>query len=270
MKTASLTAVVLMLAGASSALGQITLYQQNPHTPGAAGANGLSGFRGLLGGLAYDRMIRDNFTVPSGLGWTVSKVVTHWVQFTNNDVNPVRAWRVSFYNAGGLFHSAAVTNSTITVLGNIYFSRNERLITNDITPVKLPPGSYWVHVQPEVDHNWFWLTSSPTTPIFAPSAQIQRGPTAGGTDPAWPASWTDTGPTDGVFGVAYDVAFKIIGKENTDDCPADWNGDGQVDFFDYLDFVQDFNDDNADYNGDGQTDFFDYLDFVADFDAGCD
>ena len=53
-------------------------------------------------------------------------------------------------------------------------------------------------------------------------------------------------------------------------CDADWNGDGQVDFFDYLDFVQDFNDDNADYNRDGQTDFFDYLDFVADFDAGCD
>ena len=58
----------------------------------------------------------------------------------------------------------------------------------------------------------------------------------------------------------------IIGSE----CRADWNGDGQVDFFDYLDFVQDFDNDNADYNGDGQTDFFDYLDFVADFDAGCD
>ena len=54
------------------------------------------------------------------------------------------------------------------------------------------------------------------------------------------------------------------------DCPADWNGDGQVDFFDYLDFVQDFNDDNADFNHDGQTDFFDYLDFVAAFDEGCE
>ena len=53
------------------------------------------------------------------------------------------------------------------------------------------------------------------------------------------------------------------------ECPADWNGDGQTDFFDYLDFVQDFDNDDADYNGDGQTDFFDYLDFVADFDAGC-
>ena len=55
-------------------------------------------------------------------------------------------------------------------------------------------------------------------------------------------------------------------------CPADFNGDGQIDFFDYLDFVQAFSneDPGADFNGDGQIDFFDYLDFVAAFDAGCD
>ena len=55
-------------------------------------------------------------------------------------------------------------------------------------------------------------------------------------------------------------------------CNADFNGDGQVDFFDYLDFVSAFADEDpsADYNGDGQIDFFDYLDFIADFAAGCD
>jgi hypothetical protein len=53
-------------------------------------------------------------------------------------------------------------------------------------------------------------------------------------------------------------------------CPADYNEDGVVDFFDYLDFVADFDLGNADYNGDSTTDFFDYLDFVADFDAGCE
>ena len=58
----------------------------------------------------------------------------------------------------------------------------------------------------------------------------------------------------------------------TPPCAADFNGDGQVDFFDYLDFVQAFNDEDpsADFNGDGQVDFFDYLDFVQAFDAGCD
>jgi hypothetical protein len=54
-------------------------------------------------------------------------------------------------------------------------------------------------------------------------------------------------------------------------CPADFNQDEQLDFFDYLDFVGFFaiEDPRADFNGDMQVDFFDYLDFVGAFDAGC-
>jgi hypothetical protein len=54
-------------------------------------------------------------------------------------------------------------------------------------------------------------------------------------------------------------------------CDADFNGDGSVDFFDYLDFVAAFDaeDASADFNNDGSIDFFDYLDFVAAFDADC-
>jgi formylglycine-generating enzyme required for sulfatase activity len=54
-------------------------------------------------------------------------------------------------------------------------------------------------------------------------------------------------------------------------CRADFNSDGAVDFFDYLDFVAAFDADapSADFNGDSAIDFFDYLDFVAAFDANC-
>jgi 6-phosphogluconolactonase (cycloisomerase 2 family) len=54
-------------------------------------------------------------------------------------------------------------------------------------------------------------------------------------------------------------------------CLADFNRDGQVDFFDYLDFVAAFaaEDASADFNGDGQVDFFDYLDFVQAFADEC-
>ncbi len=54
-------------------------------------------------------------------------------------------------------------------------------------------------------------------------------------------------------------------------CLADYNDDGVVDFFDYLDFVAAFstNEWDADYNLDGVVDFFDYLDFVAAFSSGC-
>ncbi len=54
-------------------------------------------------------------------------------------------------------------------------------------------------------------------------------------------------------------------------CPANFNCDSAVDFFDYLDFVDAFsaNNPNADFNYDEVIDFFDYLDFVDAFSSGC-
>ncbi len=54
-------------------------------------------------------------------------------------------------------------------------------------------------------------------------------------------------------------------------CPADFNQDGILDFFDYLDFLDAFanNLPNADFNNDAIIDFFDYLDFVNAFSTGC-
>jgi len=53
--------------------------------------------------------------------------------------------------------------------------------------------------------------------------------------------------------------------------PADFNGDGFVDFFDFDDFVTCFEGracppgKSADFNGDGFVDFFDFDDFVTAF-----
>ncbi len=54
-------------------------------------------------------------------------------------------------------------------------------------------------------------------------------------------------------------------------CPADFNADGVLDFFDYLDFVAALSSQEpaADFNGDSVIDFFDYLDFVQAFSMGC-
>lgn len=52
-------------------------------------------------------------------------------------------------------------------------------------------------------------------------------------------------------------------------CPSDWDLDGDVDFFDYLDFVDQYAGGSADFNRDDVTDWFDYLDFVQAFAAGC-
>ncbi|XVJ60786.1 MAG: hypothetical protein HEQ23_15915 [Tepidisphaera sp.] len=58
-------------------------------------------------------------------------------------------------------------------------------------------------------------------------------------------------------------------------CPADFNEDGFLDFFDYDDYVNCFENgvcppgQDADFNGDGFVDFFDYDAYVAAFERGC-
>lgn len=54
-------------------------------------------------------------------------------------------------------------------------------------------------------------------------------------------------------------------------CAADYNADGVVDFFDYLDYVDVFSSGGlgADFNSDEIVDFFDYLDFLGAFSSGC-
>ena len=65
----------------------------------------------------------------------------------------------------------------------------------------------------------------------------------------------------------------VLSDFNT--CRADFNGDGFLDFFDYIDYVTCFESGvcppgkNADFNSDGFADFFDYLDFVTAFESGC-
>lgn len=54
-------------------------------------------------------------------------------------------------------------------------------------------------------------------------------------------------------------------------CAADFDCDGDITFFDYLDFVDafSFQATTSDFNHDGGIDFFDYLDFADAFSIGC-
>ncbi|MCC6678809.1 MAG: hypothetical protein IT436_16885 [Phycisphaerales bacterium] len=54
-------------------------------------------------------------------------------------------------------------------------------------------------------------------------------------------------------------------------CPADLNGDGLVDFSDYLEFLNRYEveDPSVDFNRDGFVDFLDYLEFLNHYDAAC-
>ncbi len=59
-------------------------------------------------------------------------------------------------------------------------------------------------------------------------------------------------------------------------CPADFNNDGFVDFFDFDDFITCFEgrecppERSSDFNDDGFSDFFDFDEFMSAFDQSCD
>ncbi len=93
-----------------------------------------------------------------------------------------------------------------------------------------------------------------------------------------PASLAGQVP-DGPAAVEYDILGRrrpipsSIGplEANPVMCVADFNIDGTLSFFDYLDFVDAYSSLNsaADFNESGDIDFFDYLDFVDAYSIGC-
>lgn len=56
------------------------------------------------------------------------------------------------------------------------------------------------------------------------------------------------------------------------DCPADFNGDGEVNTLDFLAFLNAYNagDPGADFNGDGTINTLDFLDFLNAYNEGCE
>jgi glucose/arabinose dehydrogenase len=82
----------------------------------------------------------------------------------------------------------------------------------------------------------------------------------------------DNGIADGC-----DIAVGTSLDENEDgipdecQCRADLTSDGELDFFDFLEFQNLFaaGDLRADFTGDGELDFFDFLQFQNEFAAGC-
>lgn len=67
------------------------------------------------------------------------------------------------------------------------------------------------------------------------------------------------------------AAIIVEGTLEGGGCRADLDGDGELTFFDFLEFQSLFaaGDLRADFNGDGALDFFDFLAFQNEFAAGC-
>ena len=128
------------------------------------------------------------------------------------------------------------------------------------------------------------LLANPATGDFSPLS----GSTCidAGDSPALPASFTldaaarprrtdDPATPNTGIGSAPIVDIGALEWQEPTPCPADFDSDGTVDFFDYDAFVICFEggpcppNKTADFDGDGSADFFDYDAFVVAFEAGC-
>lgn len=177
----------------------------------------MSTFLGSLdgGGTTFDRQFADDFEVD-GPGWIIDSVSAHYVRFDPNDPNPVTGMNVSFFEktggggVGSLIASAMNVSVNVAAGPGTYFTRPELIGTASFDPITLMPGEYFVKIQPVVDHNFFWLTSSPDN-TFGSVAHYRRGPGAVGQDAAWSTEWTATGDSAN-FPNPHDLAFSIDGE----------------------------------------------------------
>src|SRR5688500_424697 len=103
MRTGQKAAALLAAgSGIASAVDGGVLYTQAPHSPGGAG-DGLSCFSGGLPTVPpmYDREIGDDFTIPAGPGWTITRVSGNFIQNIVGDPNPVTGADIKFFSFSG-------------------------------------------------------------------------------------------------------------------------------------------------------------------------
>ena len=125
------------------------LYSQNDSDGGNAitSQNFESGFD------AFDSQGADDFTVPTGVKWTVNRVVVTG-QYTQHG-GPAVSENVSFYRDAGGLPGRLISTQTATGIDH----RGSFSITLP-THVKVNNGTYWVSVQANLDAGtggqWFW------------------------------------------------------------------------------------------------------------------
>ncbi|MDX2148376.1 MAG: hypothetical protein SFZ23_12720 [Planctomycetota bacterium] len=239
--------------------------------------------------------VAEDFTVPAG-GWNLDAVTLFAFQ-TSQTTPTVRRVRINLWSAPPFSAGSPaprpdplptpLLSEPLLLdagLGTFVAHRQSATSTSTIRPVFaytvsldglprsgfLAQGTYWLEWSFEgastPSQNVFIPLVSPRTAVSGHNARLFNALNSSDT-----RDWFE-GREGFVAGQAdgrpYTLPFILRG---TIPCAADFNNDGQGDFFDYLDFAASFSaeDPSADINADGQVDFFDYLDFATAFDAGC-
>lgn len=191
------------------------------------------------------------FTMP-GQDYTLDRV-TLSLNVTGLTVDPL----VRIFDDGGGFPGnlvAELADPPITSTGIAEYP------FSPTSPVTLEAGkTYWVVVYNVGGDSMDWKASSPS--------QIPTGVATH----AGALFSTTSGPNPPTSGASSIMNSYLVQGTPAQGCYPDCDGSGTLDLFDFLCFVNEFNngDPYADCDGSGSLDLFDFLCFVNSFNAGC-
>ncbi|MEO6613474.1 MAG: HYR domain-containing protein [Chitinophagaceae bacterium] len=159
----------------------------------------------------FDTQAADDFLVPGGQVWTVSKVAVGGLFFNGSGI-PTTTATVVFYNdAAGLPGSVVQSFSAVPVTGGPDFTAT--LPSN----VVLNPGTYWVSVQVDLDFNpngqWGWSTYGLTN---TGSEAVWRNPGGAFATPCTNYAPVATGGCIPASG--HNLIFRLLGSNSTPNC----------------------------------------------------
>mgnify|MGYP001027404687 CR=1 FL=1 len=163
-----------------------------------------------------------------------------------------------------VFDLTAVPDNVVLSYSRYFFNDDQAAGIGDpdrlVVEITDDGGASWSTLETvgHDDDGGQWVrTNWPLADIIDLTSQVQVRFTTGDT------------PNDSITEVAID-AFAILGVE-CGDCRADFDGDGELNIFDFLAFQTAFGmgDLSADFDGDGGLTLFDFLAFQTEFDAGC-
>ena len=165
---------------------------------------------------AFDNQGADDFVVPSTQIWTVQQVVVKGVYF--NGPGPAASFNVTFYSNTASFPGATVAGGTYSALA---YTNAAGIFTIPLTtPLVLPPGTYWVSVQANMDFTpfgeWGWNDRT----VVSNSGAAWQNPGGGFGTPCTAYGRRGVAPPSGcgIDTAAPDQNFQIVG------CSAGFDG----------------------------------------------
>jgi hypothetical protein len=261
----------------------------------AAGANALAGFATHASGASGPFRFADDVAAPAG-GWRVESVSFYAYQ-PEAAGNPfvglsLRVWRgqpgqpgseVVFGDATTsrliaaqaldlyrVFNSTATPSPQTPDTARRVWRLDAGLTTGFGGPLQLEAGAYWLDWQITAVGGGTAYTPAVTEAGQRGRANanaLQFRPAAPPTVGVWLAA-VDPGKPESAADVAQELAFIVRGGAG---CAGDLNGDGVVDFNDFLTYLNGYNAGlpEADLNRDGTIDFNDLLEFLNRYNTPC-